>query len=290
MIPLLSATLTIVGSVVAYRLTDVLSKSQSWAVVGAWMGAGIVVTYLLSQLQARSQKESPEALTKSIKKLRGKLREEVQKRSFGTRRNLIEAPLHELDLDMTPRMELVRDPKAAKYEPPKKITDIAAAFKSSKRRLLIVGGPGSGKTIAAYSLIEYLDKNEVRQIEGETGGVTGGVPLLVNLSAWEGQDNFEAFLVDYLCSSVGYQEPQRSVAEAFIASRQYSLILDGLDEMAPALRKYFAERLDEFVEGLPSEVAVVVTCRTREYEKLLDTRSAGLGLVQAVEILPLTDE
>jgi len=118
MIPLLSATLTIVGSVVAYRLTDVLSKSQSWAVVGAWMGAGIVVTYLLSQLQARSQKESPEALTKSIKKLRGKLREEVQKRSFGTRRNLIEAPLHELDLDMTPRMELVRDPKAAKYEPP----------------------------------------------------------------------------------------------------------------------------------------------------------------------------
>jgi hypothetical protein len=172
----------------------------------------------------------------------------------------------------------------------KKITDIAAAFKSSKRRLLIVGGPGSGKTIAAYSLIEYLDKNEVRQIEGETGGVTGGVPLLVNLSAWEGQDNFEAFLVDYLCSSVGYQEPQRSVAEAFIASRQYSLILDGLDEMAPALRKYFAERLDEFVEGLPSEVAVVVTCRTREYEKLLDTRSAGLGLVQAVEILPLTDE
>jgi predicted ATPase with chaperone activity len=31
---------------------------------------------------------------------------------------------------------------------------IVAAFESSKRRLLIVGEPGSGKSMAAYSLIE----------------------------------------------------------------------------------------------------------------------------------------
>jgi hypothetical protein len=44
------------------------------------------------------------------------------------------------------------------------------------------------------------------------------------------------------------------------------------------------------VWGLPGEVGVVVTCRTQEYEQLLADHSTGLGLVQAVEILPLSSE
>jgi hypothetical protein len=44
------------------------------------------------------------------------------------------------------------------------------------------------------------------------------------------------------------------------------------------------------VRGLPGEVGVVVTCRTQEYEQLLAAHATGLGLVQAVEILPLTSE
>jgi hypothetical protein len=135
--------------------------------------------------------------------------------------------------------------------------------------------------MAAYSLIEHLDKTE---------GAAGRIPLLLNLSAWEAQDTFEAFLVDYLCSSVGYEVRQRAVADAFISSRRYSLILDGLDEIPAELRTHFSERLDEFIHGLSSEVAVVVTCRTQEYKELMAAHPTGLGLVQAVEILPLTSE
>jgi hypothetical protein len=116
------------------------------------------------------------------------------------------------------------------------------------------------------------------------------MPLLVNLSAWEAQDDFETFLVDYLCASVGYEVRERSVASAFISSNRYNLILDGLDEIPLRLRAHFSERLDEFVRGLAGEVGVVVTCRTQEYEELLRAHSTGLGLVQAVEILPLTSE
>src|SRR5215208_4266236 len=68
-IPLVSATLTIVGSVIAYQLTAVLSKSQSWAIVGAWMAAGIIVTYLLARVQARSHEESPEAIKERVSQL-----------------------------------------------------------------------------------------------------------------------------------------------------------------------------------------------------------------------------
>jgi hypothetical protein len=208
----------------------------------------------------------------------------VQARSYGTRRNLIEAPLRELDLDITPRLGWVRDPRLIQAEPISESIaddDIVAGFESSNRRLLLVGEPGSGKTMAAYSLIEYLDKTE---------GAAGRVPLLVNLSAWEAQETFETFLVDYLCSSVGYEVPERAVASAFISSDRYALILDGLDEIPLGLRGHFSERLDEFVRGLAGKVGVVVTCRTQEYEELLAAHFTGLGLVQAVEILPLTSE
>ena len=276
---LMSATLTIVGSVIAYQLTHVLGNKQSWAIVGAWMAAGIVVTYLLSRVQARSQEESPESIKERVSQLEPELRKQVQARSYGTRRNLIEAPLRELDLDVTPRLGWVRDPRLIEPEPISEevADDIVAAFESSKRRVLIVGEPGSGKTIAAYSLIEYLDNTEGDE----------RIPLLVNLSAWEAQDTFEAFVIDYLCSAVGYQVRERSVASAFIGSGQYSLILDGLDEIPVGLRAHFSERLDEFVRGMPGEVGVVVTCRTQEYEEILVSYRTGLGLVQAVEILPL---
>src|SRR5215203_3025336 len=281
-IPLVSATLTIVGSVIAFKLTQSLSGSPCLPIVGAWMAAGIIVTYLLSRLQARSQEESPEAIKERVSKLEPALRKQVQARSYGARGNLIEAPLGHLDLDITPRLGWVRDPRLIEPAPisEKMADDIVAAFESSKRRMLIVGEPGSGKTIAAYSLIEYLDNTE--------GGER--TPLLVNLSAWEAQEDFETFLVDYLCSSVGYEVHERAVARAFIGSSRYSLILDGLDEIPLRLRAHFSERLDGFVRGLPGEVGVVVTCRTQEYQEHLAVHSTGLGLVQAVEILPLSTE
>jgi predicted NACHT family NTPase len=282
-IPLVSATLTILGSVIAFKLTQALSGSPSLLIVGAWMAAGIIVTYLLSRVQARSQEQSPEAIKERVSKLEPELRKQVQARSYGTRRNLIEAPLRELDLDITPRLGWVRDPRLIEPEPvsEKKVDDIVAAFESSRRRMLIVGEPGSGKTISAYSLIEYLDNTE---------GAEGRIPLLVNLSAWEAQEDFGTFLIDYLCSSVGYEVHERAVAKAFIDSDRYSLFLDGLDEIPPRLRQHFSERLDAFVQRLPGEVGAVVNCRTQEYEEILATQPTGLGLVQAVELLPLTSE
>jgi hypothetical protein len=281
-IPLVSATLTIVGSVIAFKLTASLSSSRSWGFVLGWMAAGIIVTYLLSRVQARSQEQSPEAIKERVTELEPELRKQVQARSYGTRRQLIEAPLRELDLDITPRVGWVRDPRLVEPEPvsDKNAGDIVAAFESSKRRLLIVGESGTGKTMAAYSIIEYLDEAEGAE----------RIPLLVNLSAREAHEDFESFLVDYLCSSVGYEVRERAVASAFISSDRYALILDGLDEIPAGLRQQFSERLDEFVRGLPGEIGVVVTCRTQEYEQLLAAHATGLGLVQAVEILPLTSE
>src|SRR5215218_10169548 len=279
---LVLAILTVSTLVLGPFLTSSLTGPQSLWSRGAWIVAGIIVYFLYLWWQARSPAGSLDAIKERVTQLEPELRKQVQARSYGARRNLIEAPLRELDLDITPRVGWVRDPRLVEPEPvSKKVADdIVTAFESSKRRILIVGEPGSGKTIAAYSLIEYLDNTEGDE----------RTPLLVNLSAWEAQENFETFLVDYLCSSVGYEVHERAVARAFIDSDRYSLMLDGLDEIPPKLRQHFSERLDAFVQGLPGEVGVIVTCRTQEYEEMLAAHSTGLGLVQAVEILALTSE
>jgi adenylate kinase family enzyme len=274
------AILTVGTLVVGPFVTSSLTGQQSlWSRL-VWIVAGIIIYFSYLWWQSRSQEATPEAIKERVSQLEPELRKQVQARSYGARRNLIEAPLRELDLDIMPRLGWVRDPRLIEPVSERIADDIVAAFESSKRRLLIVGEPGAGKTMAAYSLIEYLDETEGDE----------RVALLVNLSAWEAQEDFEAFLVDYLCSSVGYEVRERAVASAFISSDRYDLILDGLDEIPAGLREHFSERLDEYVRGLPSEVGVVVTCRTQEYEQLLAAHFTGLGLVQAVQILPLTDQ
>jgi predicted NACHT family NTPase len=238
---MVGAALTVGTLIIGSLLPASLTAEQSWAIRAALVTAAIIVFTFYLRWQARSQEESPEAIKERVTQLEPELRKQVQARSYGARRQLIEAPLRQLDLDVTPRVGWVRDPRLVEPEPLSEriADDIVVALESSKRRMLIVGEPGSGKTIAAYSLIEYLDNTEGDE----------RIPLLVNLSAWEAQEDFEGFLVDYLCAAVGYEVHERTVAGAFIDSGRYNLVLDGLDEIPVRLRAHFTERLDEFVQG-----------------------------------------
>ena len=111
------------------------------AVISGKPGVLRLLRTLNLRWQLRSQEESPEAIKERVSQLEPELRKQVQARSYGARRNLIEAPLRELDLDITPRLGWVRDPRLVEPEPvSKKVADdIVAAFQSSKRRMLIVG-------------------------------------------------------------------------------------------------------------------------------------------------------
>ena len=174
---LVGAMLTVATGVVGTMLTSSLGRPGlwSWSTLG-WLALGIVAAFLYLQWQLRSQEQSPEAIKERVTLLESGLRKQVQARSYGTRSKLIVDPLRELDLDITPRLGWVRDPRLVEPEPlSEKLADaVVATFESSRRRLLIVGEPGSGKTMTAYSLIEYLD---------ETEG-TERIPLLVNLCGY----------------------------------------------------------------------------------------------------------
>src|SRR5215217_2915581 len=132
--------------------TKTLTGEQSlFSISTLWViTAGIILTFLYALWQLRASEESSEAIKERVSQLHSELRSLVQSRSFGARSKLIAAPLKQLELDITPRVGLVRDPRLTEPEPiSEEAADIVAAFTSSKRRLLIVGEPGSGKTTAA---------------------------------------------------------------------------------------------------------------------------------------------
>src|SRR5215212_6233928 len=158
-VPLLVGATVATGLPVAGALFTVLMNSEyRLSLLPLWFALFLFLNYLNLRLQRRSQEEGPEAIKEQVAQLHSALRWQVQSRTFGARSRLIAAPLEELDLDITPRLGLVRDPRLAKPEPiSERDTDIIAAFITSKRRLLIVGEPGAGKTTAAYALIEHLD-------------------------------------------------------------------------------------------------------------------------------------
>jgi hypothetical protein len=116
---LVGATLTIATSIVGSFLTSSLTGEQSWWSRLGWLTVGIAITFFYLRWQLRSQEGSLEAIKERVSQLQSELRKQVQARSYGTRRNLIEAPLRELDLDITPRLGwvmLAQDGKVVSIE------------------------------------------------------------------------------------------------------------------------------------------------------------------------------
>jgi hypothetical protein len=163
---LVGAVLFIAIGVITNLLTQLLTPAllagqQSWWFRLGMLAVAIIVALVYLQWESRSGPGSPDAIEAQLSQLRSKLRSQVKDRSYGARSKLIEDRLPTLALAITPRVGWVRDPTGTEPEPiSERTTDIVAAFESSRGRLLIVGEPGSGKTMAAYSLIEHLNEDE----------------------------------------------------------------------------------------------------------------------------------
>ncbi|MGW6284598.1 NACHT and WD40 repeat domain-containing protein [Streptomyces sp. NPDC055107] len=144
------------------------------------------------------------------------------------------------------------------------------------RRLVVVGEPGSGKTVLALLLTIGL-LNE--RADG------GPVPVLLPVSSWNpAKENLEHWLI-------------RTTAEPYYNGRQDTLrrllregllvpVLDGLDEMPDSARRMAMDRLSRIRAGQP----VVVTCRAVEYEELIRDGAPTLKDATVVRVLPVAPE
>ncbi|RFU38902.1 hypothetical protein DZF91_25235, partial [Actinomadura logoneensis] len=140
-----------------------------------------------------------------------------------------------------------------------RIPELAARFRAlPRRRLMITGGPGAGKTTLAVLLVrELLEDPE----PGEP------VPVLLPLTGW---DPAAEPLGPWLARRVGEQCPSLLAADvgrdapAELVGRGLVLpVLDGLDEQPEALRPVVLAALNS--TGWPASRPLVLTGRTREY-------------------------
>lgn len=160
------------------------------------------------------------------------------------------------------------------------------------RRLVILGDPGSGKTVLAIELILQL----LARLGDREGLPGGAVPVRASLAGWDPSRQLEDWLAERL--TVDYQLAPAS-AKVLIQERRVLPVLDGLDEMdpdpsptqagqPPARALLALAKLNTYFHG-SQRAAVVLTCRQHRYSQV-EQIGAGLRDATRIRILPLDAE
>ena len=142
------------------------------------------------------------------------------------------------------------------------------------KTLLILGDPGSGKTIALLQLAK-------KPIDRTEQDLTKPIPVVFNLSSWgHKQQPIEKWLIEELKDK--YQVPQ-TWSEPWIEQEQLILLLDGLDEVQAEKRDACVRALNQFITT-HNTTETVVCSRVKDYEALTER----LQLSSAICIKPLS--
>jgi thioredoxin-like negative regulator of GroEL len=172
------------------------------------------------------------------------------------------------------------DPGSTWHEMPLKgdISQIVAAYRMLPRRQLVVlGEPGGGKTAASLLLTLGL-------LEDRSPGEP--VPVLLALASWSPtNETAQHYIIRRVVEDygpwAGGDEQGVATVEALCHGRMIVPILDGLDEVDAAAHPQAIEALDELAGA---GVALVVTCRTGEYERAVARSETVLSAAAVVEL------
>jgi NACHT domain-containing protein len=142
------------------------------------------------------------------------------------------------------------------------------------RRLVVLGEPGSGKTVLAVGFV--LDRI-ARRVSGDP------VPVIFPLSGWQAD---QEGLRDWMAAHLTATHPGASWTGELLRAGLVLPVFDGLDEMPEALWAAALRRLNaELDPGEP----VLLTCRTQAYATAVETGDVFTAAA-VIELRPLTFE
>ncbi|MFD3928342.1 NACHT domain-containing protein [Streptomyces sp. NPDC058614] len=140
------------------------------------------------------------------------------------------------------------------------------------RRLVLLGSPGSGKTVTAMRFT--LDTLEQRR-PGDP------VPVLFSLSSW--RPDHES-LRDWMVASLTTTYPGATWSRELLSADRVLPVLDGIDEIPASVRAHAIRRLNAELDlGNPA----LLTCRTQTYADVVEAEDA-VTAAAVIELQPLT--
>jgi hypothetical protein len=144
------------------------------------------------------------------------------------------------------------------------------------RTLLILGEPGSGKTITLLRLAENLIARTEQDVQQP-------IPVVFNLSSWARKPQaVEEWLIQELLEQ--YRVPT-ALGKNWVKTENLILLLDGLDEVKADQRSNCVQALNQFLQT-HSITEVAICCRIKDYQVLKER----LRLRNAICIQRLTYE
>jgi hypothetical protein len=152
-------------------------------------------------------------------------------------------------------------------------------------RLVLIGGPGAGKTAAMILLL--LEALRYRHRMPDTVRTDVPVPVWLTLGSW---DPNAQRLRDWVAATMSRDHPYlratdfgpNAIAQLFDTGR-IALFLDGLDEMPDTLRSKAVERLTAEAAGR----RLVITSRPDEFRETIDLGRRQLPYTAVIELAPV---
>jgi MFS family permease len=188
----------------------------------------------------------------------------------------------EIELELKTQLYLVKnafsDEQGKIDRPPDEDTDIKNIFNNWKdgQRLLILGEPGAGKTIALLQIAEKF--HSAISKEADKNVLEKPIPVVFHLSSWKRGQSIKEWLIQELSKKYGFPRGQ---AKNWVENQKLFLFLDGFDQVEPEYHQNCVEEINNF------EASNIVVCsRSEQYEAL--SKDVRLNINHAVCIKPLT--